>query len=221
MPPRVDLTGRVYGQLTVVRLFEVLKPKCVTRWLCRCDCGREKIVRGSNLHSGQVSSCGCWKRGLTKTPTYSSWSSMKSRCLNPRNTNYPMYGGRGVRICDRWLESFDNFFADMGERPSLDHSIDRIDVDGHYEPNNCRWADRSTQRRNQRSGRRGYKIEFQGRCMTVRAWAVAIGLSERALGHRLRAGWPVDAALTKPASAARVRAGVASQIARRAKPSSC
>lgn len=214
----IDLTGRVFGRLTVIRRAESRSGQ--TRWACRCECGTEKVVQASNLTSAHVSSCGCWRHNLTKTPTYRSWAAMVSRCHNRRNSNYPRYGGRGVIVCPRWRRSFLEFLRDVGPRPSLGHSIDRYpDNAGGYEPGNCRWATRSEQRKNQRPGTRGRLITYAGRCLSVRGWAAATGISGSTIGHRLRAGWPVEVALTAPVAADKSRGGRASQKSqRRAKP---
>ncbi len=126
---------------------------------------------------------------------YSIWSNIRARCRNQNNTQYRSYGGRGIEVCERWATDFLNFLADMGRRPSPDHSIDRIDNDGNYEPGNCRWATRSEQARNRRSSR---FIEFNGKSMTLAAWADESGVNMRALHLRLKNGWPLERALTEP-----------------------
>lgn len=134
---------------------------------CRCDCGTERVVSASNLTSGRSLSCGCQKsarvseartehghaqgRGRTASPTYRSWASMIQRCTNPRSASYPNYGGRGITVCPQWLASFEQFLADMGEKPRKGMSIERVDSNRSYEPGNCIWADVRQQNRNRRS----------------------------------------------------------------------
>lgn len=155
--PRV-FPGDVYGRLLVVA--ETAERKHDERvFLCRCECGAEKAVKGSYLRNGTTKSCGCLHReGTHRThghtagcdsPTYRTWLSMRSRCKYPSSANYKWYGGRGITVCDRW-HAFENFLSDMGERPE-GMTLDRIDPDGDYEPSNCRWATAKEQRSNQRA----------------------------------------------------------------------
>jgi hypothetical protein len=160
--PRIDLTGRIFGRLTVKS--RIVPPKGRTLFVCACECGNEVTVNGSDLQTGNNVSCGCfrttrigkvnYKHGAASkndlTGAYRSWRAMKDRCHNEDNINFKAYGARGVKVCDRWIESFENFFADMGERPE-GQSLDRIDVNGDYEPANCRWASVTEQARNQRT----------------------------------------------------------------------
>lgn len=167
-PRRIDLTGQRFGMLTVVGFLDLLGH--TARWSCVCDCGSTAAVPGYRMRSGHTRSCGCMRRGdwnrrgnLTHghnaghddrgkriaTVEYRTWSSMIQRCTNPRARNYKHYGGRGITVCARWRDSFEAFLADMGPRPAK-LSIDRINVNGNYEPGNCRWATQIEQVRNQR-----------------------------------------------------------------------
>ena len=153
----IDLTGKNFEFLTVIeRSFEKNIVRRVS-WRCVCKCGKETIVLGSNLKGGHVKSCGCLnykpknlKHGMRYSSEYNSWRGMKKRCYQQSHKSFINYGGRGIKVCDRWLNSFENFYEDMGNKPSLKHSIDRIDVNGDYEPNNCRWATHSEQNLNKR-----------------------------------------------------------------------
>lgn len=159
----IDKTGKRYGRWTVIG-YAGRRGKDHT-WFCRCDCGNNGIKLGGSIACGESTSCGCHRRvavskaqrkhGHTRggamgrqTPEYTAWSRMKDRCYNPNTERFKHYGGRGIKVCARWLESFENFFADMGLRPSSKHSLDRREVDGDYEPNNCRWATVREQSRN-------------------------------------------------------------------------
>lgn len=152
MNKRIDLTGRRFGRLLVISFHS--SQNYISKWLCRCDCGMEKVINGGSLTTGKVVSCGCYriethtKHNMSYSPEYRTWAGIKSRCYNPKAPRYPNYGERGITVCDRWLESFDNFYADMGDRPSKDYSIERLDVNGNYEPSNCKWATRTEQQHN-------------------------------------------------------------------------
>lgn len=197
MSRRIDLTGQQFGRLTVTAAVE----GCGNIYWCRCECGTELQVRAGNLRSGNSTSCGCKnvqrlrrepiarRHGYTGTPTWNSWSSMIERCSKPA---WKYYHGRGITVCDRWLK-FENFLADMGERPP-GTTLDRIDGNGNYEPANCRWADHQTQLNNRPNFNR--RLTFDGRTQTMAEWARELGMGVTTLHERLDMGWSIERALT-------------------------
>ena len=155
---REDITGEEFGRLTALR-FDETKDSRRSYWICQCSCGNIKSVRLNSLRSGHTTSCGCWhkeyerasyKHGLTGEPEYAIWVAMNGRCSNFFNPIYRRYGGRGIKVCDRWKseDGFTNFHTDMGSRPSDEYSLERIDNDGNFEPGNCKWATKIEQARN-------------------------------------------------------------------------
>lgn len=195
--------GDRFGRLLVVD--RCTKPTGRPRWNCICDCGKHTSAQRWNLRAGRVKSCGCFRadaltthgcsRAGNHTPEYRAWSAMNGRCQNNNLPNWKDYGGRGIRVSDRW-KSFAAFLSDMGRRPSPKHSLDRIDVNGNYEPENCRWADRKTQNRNTR---RHHFVEYQGRRMVLAEAAELAGIPFRSVESRLRrGGWSEIEALTVP-----------------------
>lgn len=205
---RIDLTGQQFGRLTVMRA-DGQTTKGEIRWACRCACGGTKTVRAGHLKRGIVASCGCYRKEWatarmsthrrSQTQVHRTWRNMRERCQNPRSKNYPSYGGRGITVCERW-QAFENFYADMGDPPSPQHSIDRIDNDRGYEPGNCRWTTMDVQGKNRR---RVIRIDFDGRCLTLKEWGVELGLSWVAIRERHRNG-EVPPALFRPVDQAKV-----------------
>jgi len=163
-------------------------------WRCQCDCGRSTLVMASRLREKTVKSCGCVHEfhGMSNHPDYNIWKLMRERCRNPKLRCYKNYGGRGIRVCRRWV-LFSNFIADMGPRPTPHHTIDRIDVNGHYEPGNCRWATPREQNRNRRCNT---VLTLNGESKCLQEWADDLGISSSTLVNRL-ADWPLERALTE------------------------
>lgn len=204
MPGRVDLTGQRFGRLVAVRSAGKNKHG-QSLWECICDCGNVKVTTIGGLRSGDAKSCGCWasektsaknwKHGACGTPEHRAWNGMRSRCYDPNTEYYHRYGGRGIKVCDRWLESFLNFLEDMGPRPSPLHTLDRVDNNRNYEPGNCRWATWEEQQNNRRTTR---LLTHDGRTMSVAQWSRATGISESGIISRIQAGWSLSDALTTP-----------------------
>lgn len=211
-PPKfhnsIDFTGKRFGRLTVVRFAGRGKRKLLI-WECLCDCGKTCLCYGNGLTSGAKRSCGCLgseatsrrskTHGMTGSITWTSWHSMRDRCERPGHIGYHLYGGRGITVCERW-KSFENFLADMGERPSKDHQIERKDNNGNYEPSNCRWATRKEQARNRRTQT---MLTYNGETLCVSEWAERLGVERGRLQNRINLGWPADRILTEPIAARR------------------
>jgi hypothetical protein len=205
-----DFTPETFGRLTTLgpkfRLPVGKLGEHKPYQVCECDCGNVMVVVFPQLKSGHTKSCGCLqkqrlterntKHSLTGTPEYMVFANMKTRCGNPNIVQYSDWGGRGIRICDRWLDpdtGFANFYADMGPRPSDTHTIDRRDNDGDYCPENCRWATRFEQNRNQRSN---VMLTYNGKTQCAADWARELGLPKATVSRRIKAGWTVERALT-------------------------
>ena len=170
---------------------------------CRCDCGVVKVVRLCALQRSEIKSCGCFRRefsasqktglthGMSHSGTYGSWAAMKYRCGNANHVAYKEYGGRGISVCARWLESFENFLEDLGDRP-VGFTLDRINADGNYEPGNCRWAPPKIQGNNRRSNR---MLRCNGMLLTLSEWSEVTGIKRTTIRERLRRGWNLERAL--------------------------
>lgn len=201
-----DLSGRQFGLWKVIARRAENGPRNETMWCCVCACGTTRAVRARALKTGQSASCGCTNAigerarthghsaGAKITPTYHTWAGMKARCSNPKNSHFSSYGGRGIVVCERW-QKFENFLADMGEKPA-GHSIDRTDPNGNYTPENCRWASTKTQASNKTNSR---LFEAFGKKQSLQDWANDLGVSHGTLIFRIdRAGWELERALTTP-----------------------
>ena len=189
----IDMTGQTIGELTVIKRAPNKPGSSRARWICKCSCGNTKAMRGDVLRQGVVS-CGCknpaYKHGgcVGEKPTrlYVIWRDMKSRCSDTKNIGYSLYGGRGISVCDEWrnnFETFRNWAQENGYRDDL--SIDRIDVDGNYEPANCKWATNKEQQRNKRTT---VNITVHGKTKSLGEWAESLGVSYGALLHRRHRG---------------------------------
>lgn len=194
----IDLTGQKFNRLLIIE-FAGVKNK-VTYWKCRCDCGKEVIVAGWSVKSGGTKSCGCLvSEGNNKThggsnkAEYAIWLGMRNRCYTPSVKSYANYGGRGITVCPEWRDSFEQFYKDMGDRPTAKHSIDRINNEGNYEPGNCRWVTHKEQCNNRRGN---IPLEYNGKTQTPAQWSRELGLSRATIIQRLSYGWTVERTLS-------------------------
>lgn len=197
-----DLSGRRFGKITVHcrvgRVFNRRGAMACALWWGSCDCGEARVFRGDHL--GRTKSCGCkrldanWARHRScDTREYSTWKAMLSRCTNPRNSMFHLYGARGISVCERW-RTFENFRDDMGARPP-GRSIERIDTNGNYEPGNCRWA---TPREQMLNRRNTVELTFNGTTKPLSLWAEQLGVRWQVVYHRIQRGWSVARAVTTP-----------------------
>jgi len=199
MPKIKELTGNRYGRLTAKNQDGRSNDGKVL-WSCLCDCGKKSTVRSSDLIAGKVVSCGClhreniagrnFKHGKSKSKTYKVWAAMIQRCANKNNINFYNYGGRGIGVCDRWLD-FSSFFADMGDAPK-NLSIERNDVNGHYELGNCKWATMKEQQNNKRNN---ILISVNGDVVTAEQAGELTGINARKIRSRISAGCSLDRAI--------------------------
>lgn len=207
---RIDLTGQRFGRLTVVSYAFTRKTDVM--WNCVCDCGKHTIVSRSDLKKGKSKSCGCYRierskeankgakhgltHGLSNTRIYHIWRGIKDRCFNEKKDRYKNYGGRGITICDEWRNDFQAFYNwAMLHGYSENLTIDRIDVNGNYEPSNCRWITKGEQANNTRNN---HLITYCGETKTIAQWAKKIGIKYSTLSARINSyGWSIEKALTE------------------------
>lgn len=194
-----DLTGKRFGKWTVIAETAKHPSRSNAHWICRCECGTEKTLNGSNLTRSQNPSRSCFpcsqrQHGMEGTPEYVVWQKMKQRCYNPNCKDFPRYGQRGITVSNDWMQ-FSAFFSDMGKRPSPKHTLERKDNDLGYSKENCKWATWAEQSRNKRSNR---LITAFGKTQCLADWAIESELRYKTLQSRIRKGWSIERALTEP-----------------------
>lgn len=203
----IDLTGQRFGKLMVIHKVENNSRHIC--YLCRCDCGKERIVQGNHLIEGSSTSCRSCYNARNSRLYRSVWIGMKQRCYNPKSKDYHNYGGRGIKVCDEWLgeHGFENFrgwayangYDDNAEYGKC--TIDRIDVNSDYSPENCRWVDLKTQNQNKTTT---HEITYQGETHTIAEWARITGISENALYNRVNRNWDLDRIFSQKVRGSRV-----------------
>lgn len=186
----LDLSGSKFGKLTATKI--VGSKNGSKLWLCECDCGNTAHVEAKSLRCGNTQSCGCGrKHGLRYTPEYQAYHDMLGRCTNTKHKSYHRYGGRGIGVCREWQKSFEAFIEDMGQRPE-GMTLERIDNEGDYSPENCKWASRTEQMRNTR---RTVMLEYGGETMCILDWSRKLGVDKDTLRRRVARGWPTGECL--------------------------
>lgn len=201
MPAKISLVGQTFGRLKVISEAGYLGKRRAS--LCICECGTEKVVANEDLRSGHAKSCGCYKldihrkrlttHGKSKSVEFIKWAEMIQRCTNPNHRHTDDYGGRGIKVCERW-KSFALFFEDMGECPK-GLTLERIDPNGNYEPGNCIWDTWKNQNRNKRNSRR---VTFRGEEKCLGEWCEILGLNYQTVISRLQRGWTPERAFLEP-----------------------
>lgn len=216
--PLLSLIGQKFGLLSPIEYLG--RRHHSSYWRCRCDCGKETSVYASSLKTGEVLSCGCYRKARMANLTlkhgerggdlrseitveYRCWSRMLDRCNRATETSYKDYGGRGIKVCQEWTDDFGAFLREVGRRPSRAYSIERINVNGNYEPGNCRWATWPEQARNKRSNR---IVSFDGKETTLVEASELAGIPYKTVKGRLAHGWSVEEALSLPVDQAKVNA---------------
>lgn len=215
MPSPLSLVGQTYARLTVLSRDPQNTADGKSRWKCACECGNEVVVSSRGLKKGTTRSCGCLKADMLRSPErkelldsiravssnhqmshtneYRIWQGIKKRCYYERAEGYADYGGRGIRMCDEWKDSFEAFFRDMGPRPSLRHTVERGDSNKNYEPGNCRWATWEEQANNRRNN---VFYTYKGVARTLAGWCHKFNLNYRQAYNRRRDGWSIDEIIT-------------------------
>lgn len=203
---RRDLSGLVFNALTVIELAGRVNGKA--KWKCLCKCGKETVADGYQISRGITTSCGCRKfetknarHGQSKTRAHAIWRKMLGRCMNPNDAAFSDYGGRGITVCERWTV-FENFLEDMGH-PADGLSIDRIDNNSGYDPENCRWASNVEQANNKRNN---HFVILNGERKTISEWSRVLGIGIGTIERRIAAGWPEDRLLIPPIINRKIRA---------------
>lgn len=205
MPKLIDLSGQRFGRLTVIRRAGSSHGHAT--WLCKCDCGNEHITSANYLKQGHTTSCGCRNQEVRRkrylvhgeskgNRLYRIWQAMKRRCYNPKAAFYKDYGGRGIKVCDQWMHDFPAFRDWALANGYADNlTIDRIDEEGSYCPENCRWATAKQQVNNRRITKR---LTYNGKTQSLSEWADATGIAHATIEGRLKRGWSIERALTEP-----------------------
>jgi|GEM_PF-1079572 len=198
----LELTGKTFNGIRVIKRYGSIFDK--SAWLCLCSCGNEFVAVGTTLARGGIKGCSkclkqrrteaATKHGCVGTKEYSTYIGMKGRCRNPNNKRFSRYGGRGIKVCDRWEKSFVAFIADMGKAPSDKHTIERIDIDGNYCPENCKWATIEEQAKNRSNN---HYITINGETMTMMDWSRKTGICRTVLLKRIKRGLSGEALIEK------------------------
>ena len=198
----INITSQVFNRLTVIEIAKEKTTPGHIWWRCRCQCGKEVVLASSQIRSGFTKSCGClrkekgrdmlFRHGMKNSREYSAWVHMLGRCFNPRNGKFPLYGGRGIKVCERW-QKFENFYSDIGPKPSSKHSINRVNNNGPYSPDNCVWSTSIEQSRNKNNN---IRVVYRGASKTIMEWAEILDIPYMTLHSRIvRLKWSAENAI--------------------------
>lgn len=196
-----NIANQKFGKLTAINAVGK-ESGGLYIWLCKCDCGAEALVNGKKLRRGITKSCGCltvyrnnFRHGYSHTKEHNTWIGMRQRCSNENNKRFKDYGGRGISVCDRWKNSFENFIKDMGYAPTPKHTLERINVNGGYEPTNCKWATIKEQANNKTVN---VFVDIDGVIKTVKQWSEKLNVSQYSVRSRISRGWDAKKAIVTP-----------------------